>query len=49
MSSYRNSSSAHRDIEQIANYIFELNPVAAYRFLDELDETWVMSSQCVER
>jgi toxin ParE1/3/4 len=39
MSSYRYSSDANADIEEIVLYIFELNPVAAYRFLDSLEET----------
>lgn len=39
MSSIRFSTEACRDIEEISGYIFELNPVAAHRFLDALDET----------
>jgi toxin ParE1/3/4 len=39
MSSYRYSSDANADIEAISLYIFDLNPVAAYRFLDALEET----------
>jgi len=39
MSSYRYSSAAHSDIEGIVLYIFDLNPVAASRFLDSLDAT----------
>lgn len=39
MSSYRYSSAAHADIEAITLYIFDLNPVAAGRFLDVLEET----------
>ena len=39
MSSYRYSSDANTDIEEIALYIFGLNPVAAHRFLDSLEET----------
>jgi toxin ParE1/3/4 len=38
MSSYRYSSDANSDIEEIALYIFDLNPVAAHRFLDSLEE-----------
>ena len=38
MSSYRNSSDANADIEGIVLYIFDLNPVAAHRFLDALEE-----------
>ena len=34
----RFSAEANLDIEEIVNYIFELNPVAASRFLDKLDE-----------
>ena len=40
MKSFRLSTAANLDIEEIANYIFDLNPVAAYRFLDDLDETF---------
>jgi toxin ParE1/3/4 len=39
MSSYRYSSAANADIEEIALHIFDLNPVAARRFLDSLEET----------
>jgi toxin ParE1/3/4 len=39
MSSYRYSSDAYSDIEEVALYIFDLNPVAAHRFLDLLEET----------
>lgn len=39
MSSYRYSSEANADIEEIAFYIFDLNPTAANHFLDALDET----------
>lgn len=39
MSSYRYSSAAHSDIEEIVLYIFDLNPVAASHFLDLLEET----------
>jgi toxin ParE1/3/4 len=39
MSSCRNSSAAHADIEEIVLYIFGLNPVAAHRFLDALEAT----------
>ena len=37
MSSYRYSSVAHTDIETIARYIFDLNPIAADHFLDALE------------
>ena len=40
MSSYRYSSDANADIEEIVLYIFDLNPVAASSFLDSLEETW---------
>ncbi len=40
MNRYRLSTDANRDIEEITNYIFDLNPLAAYRFLDNLDETF---------
>jgi toxin ParE1/3/4 len=33
------SKEANLDIEEISTYIFDLNPVAAYRFLDALDKT----------
>ncbi len=39
MKAIRFSTDAHRDIEETASYIFDLNPVAASRFLDALDET----------
>ena len=39
MSFYRYSSDANSDIEEIALYIFDLNPVAAHRFLDSLEAT----------
>jgi toxin ParE1/3/4 len=39
MSCYRYSSDANADIEGIARYIFDLNPVAAQHFLDALEET----------
>src|SRR5260221_12341855 len=39
MSSYRYSSDANADIGEIVLYIFGLNPVAADRFLDALEET----------
>ena len=39
MKSIRFSTEANRDIEEIAGYIHNLNPVAAHRFLDALEET----------
>ena len=39
MKSIRYSTQAHCDIEAISGYLFDLNPVAAYRFLDALDGT----------
>ena len=39
MSSYRYSSDANADIEEIVFYIFDLNPVAAHHFLNTLEET----------
>lgn len=39
---YRYSSSANADIEGIALYLFDLNPVAARHFLDALEETCEM-------
>ena len=39
MSSYRYSSDANTDVEEIALYIFDLNPVAAHHFLNALEET----------
>lgn len=45
MSSYRYSSDAHADIEEIALYIFDLNPVAAHSFLNALAETCELLAQ----
>lgn len=45
MSSYRYSSAANTDIEEIAQYIFESNPVAANRFLDSLERACELLSQ----
>jgi toxin ParE1/3/4 len=45
MNSIRFSTEANLDIEKIANYIFDLNPVAAYRFLDALEETCELLTQ----
>ncbi len=45
MNSYRFSSDANTDIEGIALYIFDLNPVAADRFLDALDRTCELLAQ----
>jgi toxin ParE1/3/4 len=45
MKSLRFSTEASLDIEEIANYIFELNPVAAYHFLDALEETCELLAQ----
>ena len=39
MKSIRFSTEANLDIEEISNYIFDLNPMAARRFLDMLEET----------
>jgi toxin ParE1/3/4 len=39
MSSCRYSSDANYDLEEIAVYLSNLNPVAASRFLDALEET----------
>lgn len=39
MSSYRYSSAANSDIEEIVLYIFALNPLAADHFLASLEET----------
>jgi toxin ParE1/3/4 len=39
MNSYRFSSDANADIKGIVLYIFDLNPVAAHRFLDSLEKT----------
>ena len=39
MSSYRYSSAANSDVEGIILHIFDLNPVAASRFLDSLEAT----------
>jgi toxin ParE1/3/4 len=40
MKSFHLSTEANLDIEEITNYIFDLNPVAAHRFLDDLDEVF---------
>jgi toxin ParE1/3/4 len=40
MKSFHLSTEANLDIDEIANYIFDLNSVAAYSFLDDLDETF---------
>jgi len=45
MKSIRFSTEASLDIEEIGNYIFDLNPVAAYRFLDALEETCELLAQ----
>ena len=45
MNSCRFSSDANADVEEIAFYIFDLNPVAASRFLDALDETCALLAQ----
>lgn len=39
MNSYRYASDANSDIEEIAFYLFDLNPIAAYRFLNALEKT----------
>ena len=39
MSNYRYSAAANSDIEGIVLYIFDLNPIAATRFLDSLEAT----------
>src|SRR5215831_13028234 len=38
MKPVRYSTTANRDVEEISNYLFDLNPAAAYSFLDRLDE-----------
>jgi toxin ParE1/3/4 len=38
MGSYRYSSEANSDMEKIALYLLDLNPVVAHRFLDELEQ-----------
>lgn len=45
MSSDRFSSDANSDIEGIALYIFDLNPVAAHHFLNSLEETCQLLSE----
>ena len=37
MGSYRSSSDANSDIEEIVLHLFDLNPIAAHRFLDALE------------
>ncbi len=39
MSSYCYSAEANADVEEIALYLFDLNPVAAHHFLDKLERT----------
>lgn len=39
MSSWHYSSDASADVAEISWYLFDLNPAAAYRFLDVLEET----------
>jgi toxin ParE1/3/4 len=38
MNQFRFSAEANRDIEEISDYIFGLNPSAAYHLLNALDE-----------
>jgi toxin ParE1/3/4 len=45
MSSYRYSSDANADIERLALYIFDRNPLAADNFLNALDETCELLAQ----
>jgi toxin ParE1/3/4 len=45
MSSYRYSSDANSDITKITFYIFDLDPVAANRFLNSLEKTCEMLSE----
>jgi toxin ParE1/3/4 len=45
MSFHRYSSDANSDIEGIVLYIFNLNPVAAHRFLDALEVTCEMLAE----
>jgi len=40
MKSFHLSAEANLDIEEIENYICDLNPVAAYRFHDDLNEAF---------
>ena len=40
MKSFHLAATANLDVEEIVNYIFDLNPVAAHRFLNDLDETF---------
>ena len=39
MPRYRFSADANADLEKISLYIFELNPVAAHRFLEAIEQT----------
>ena len=39
MPRYRFSADANADLEEIVLYIFELNPVAAHRFLEAIEQT----------
>jgi toxin ParE1/3/4 len=45
MKPFHLSTPANLDIDEIANYIFDLNPVAAYQFLDDLDETFELLAE----
>ena len=45
MSSYRYSTAANADIEGIALYLFDLNPVAAQNFLNKLEETCALLAE----
>lgn len=45
MSSYRYSADANTDIAGIALYLFELNPVAAHRFIDSLEKACELLAQ----
>ena len=45
MRSYRYSSAANSDVEGIVFHLFDLNPVAAHRFLDALEEACELLAQ----
>ncbi len=45
MNSIRFSTEANLDIEEILDYIFQLNPVAAHRFLNRFDEILEMLAE----
>ena len=45
MSSYRYSADANNDIEEISLYLLDLNPIAANKFLDSLEDICLLLGQ----